>query len=105
MHQNVDVYSFDDLMVTCSQEIMVNGMDTTTIPETVKDWLAGKVLRALPRKLTQKLLAFLLDNRDMNGYLGYKEKNLSGEIPEFTLLMYRTAKSKQRKEKEALTKL
>merc|ERR1712179_758171 len=74
-------------------------MDSSIIPDTIKDWLAGKVLRALPKRLTQKLLSFLLDNRDMEGTLGFRE-NQHGETPEFTLLIYRTAKSKLRKEKE-----
>merc|ERR1712066_601540 len=97
MHQ--DGYNLDDMLVSVTQEIMVNGMETTAVPETIKDWLAGKVLRALPKRLNQKLLSFLLDNRDMDGCLGFREKT-DGDIPEFTLLMYRTAKSKERKERE-----
>merc|ERR1711879_866234 len=97
--RNADVYSFDDLLISSAQEIMVNGMGSEVIPETIKDWLAGKVLRALPKRLTQKLLSFLVDNRDMEATLGFKE-NQNGDIPEFTLLMYRTAKSKIRKERE-----
>ena len=94
-----NAYNVDDLLVSCSHEIMVNGMDSDIIPDTIKDWLAGKVLRALPKRLTQKLLSFLLDNRDMEGTLGFRE-NQNGDIPEFTLLIYRTAKSKLRKERE-----
>merc|ERR1712048_266841 len=86
-------------MVASAQEVMVNGIDSPVIPETIKDWLAGKVLRSLPKRLTQKLLSFLLDNRDMEGTLGFRE-NQNGDIPEFTLLIYRTAKSKLRKERE-----
>ena len=94
-----NAYNVDDLLVSCSHEIMVNGMDSNIIPDTIKDWLAGKVLRSLPKRLTQKLLSFLLDNRDMEGTLGFRE-NQGGEVPEFTLLIYRTAKSKLRKERE-----
>jgi len=97
MHQ--DGYNLDDLLVSVTQEIMVNGMDTLAVPETIKDWLAGKVLRALPKRLNQKLLSFLLDNRDMEGSLGFRERE-DGDIPEFTLLLYRSAKSKERKERE-----
>jgi len=79
---------------------MTNGMETSIVPDTIKDWIAGKVLRALPKRLTQKLLSFLVDNRDFEGTMGYRE-NPNGDIPEFTVLMYRTAKSKIRKEEEA----
>ena len=101
-NQNCELFAFDDLLVSVCQEVMSNGMETSTIPETIKDWLSGKLVRALPKRLTQKLLAFFLDNRDMEGVLAYKEKNYT-EVPEFTILMYRTEKSKQRMErKEAI---
>ena len=95
---NADIYSFDDLLITCAHEIMINGFETTVIPPTVKDWVAGKIVKSLPHRLIQKLLGFIIDNRDMTDTIAYKEKN-HGEIPEFTLLLYRTAKAKVRKEK------
>ena len=57
------------------------------------------MVRAFPKRLTQKLIAFFLDNRDLDAVLAYKEKNYT-EIPEFTILMYRTEKAKERKEKK-----
>jgi len=99
-----NAYNIDDLLVSASHEIMVNGMESNIIPDTIKDWMAGKVLRALPKRLTQKLLSFLLDNRDMEGTLGFRE-NQNSETPEFTLLIYRTAKSKIRKESESRSNL
>ena len=79
---------------------MINGIDTPIIPPTIKDWLAGKIVRALPQRLIQKLLGFLIDNRDMTETLAFREK-CNGDVPEFTLLMYRTAKAKVRHEKSA----
>lgn len=96
--KNVDVFTFDDLMVACSQEIMVNGIDSESIPSTIRDWISGKIVRALPKRLIQKLLAFLIDNRDMTETLGFREK-ANGDVPEFTLLLYRTAKARARHEK------
>merc|ERR1711879_1041149 len=93
--KNVDVYTFDDLMVACSQEIMVNGIDSISIPSTIRDWISGKIVRALPKRLIQKLLSFLVDNRDMTETLGFREK-VNGDVPEFTLLLYRTARAKAR---------
>jgi len=94
-----DVYSFDDLLVVCSQEIMVNGMDTDAIPGTIKDWISGRIVRSLPKRLIQKLLSFLVDNRDITETLGFREKT-AGDIPEFTLLFYRSEKVKTRIERE-----
>merc|ERR1712223_1383066 len=82
---------------------MSNGMETNTIPETIKDWLSGKLVRALPKRLTQKLLSYFLDNRDMDGVLAFKENNYA-DVPEFTILMYRSEKAKERKEKQAAIK-
>merc|ERR1712071_449715 len=96
--KTADIFSFDDLLVTCAHEIMVNGLETTVLPPTIKDWVSGKIVQALPHRLIQKLLGFLIDNRDMTDTIAYKEKN-HGEVPEFTLLLYRTAKAKVRHEK------
>jgi len=64
---------------------MVNGLETTSIPETVKDWISGKLLRALPKKLVQRLMSFIISQRDIEGCLGFRE-NQHAEVPEFTLL-------------------
>ena len=82
---HIDVFSFDDMMMACCQEIMVHGLDTNCIPDTVKDWVSGKILRALPKKLVQRLLSFIVSNRDVEGCLGFRE-NQNADIPEFTLL-------------------
>jgi len=100
---NCELFCFDDLLVSVCQEIMSNGMETDTIPETIKDWLSGKLVRALPKRLTQKLLSYFLDNRDMDGVLAFKENNYA-EVPEFTILMYRSEKAKERKEKQLAAK-
>merc|ERR1711971_308619 len=96
--QNADIFSFDDLLITCAHEIMINGINTEVIPTTIKDWISGKIVKALPHRLIQKLLGFLIDNRDMTDTIAYKEKN-SGDVPEFTMYLYRTAKAKIRAEK------
>lgn len=102
--KNVDIYTFDDLMISCAQEIMVNGIESDNIPSTIRDWISGKIVRALPKRLIQKLLAFLVDNRDMTETLGFREK-ANGDVPEFTLLLYRTARAKARHEKTASEKV
>ena len=43
--KNIDAYAFDDLLVSCTQEIMANGIETRQIPDTIKDWVGGKVIQ------------------------------------------------------------
>lgn len=97
--KTADVYSFDDLLVACAHEIIIHGMDTNIVPESIKDWVAGKLVRAMPKQLCQRLLNFMIEMRDFESTLGFKETR-HGDVPEFTLLMYRNAKSKMKKEAE-----
>ena len=90
-------YQLDDLLVNCCKEIIANGYETNKLPPTIKDWLAGKIMSSLPKRLVQKFLAFLLDDRDLNEHVGYRE-NQNGD--EFTLLLYRSDAQKKRKEEQ-----
>ena len=92
--KNADVYSFDDLLVSCCNEISTNGINSECIPPTIRDWIAGKIIESLPQKLVQRLVSFLTENRDMSETMAYREK-VNCEVPEFTLLMYRSAGTKQ----------
>jgi len=92
----IDGFSFDDWLVSIGQEIMVNGWKTDNIPETVKDWFSGKVLRALPPRLIQKFIGFLLDNRDIEGSIAIREMN----DEEFHILIYKSEKTRLRREKD-----
>merc|ERR1712066_506856 len=62
--RHIDAYAFDDLLVACTQEIIINGFETDKIPATVKDWIAGMIVRSLPKKLSVELLNFILDKRE-----------------------------------------
>jgi len=95
--KHVDVFQLDDLLVACAQDIIVNGMETGTIPDSIKEWVAGKVLKSLPKRLVQKLLSFILDNRDISEAIGLRE-NSTGD--EFTMVVYKSAKQKQRMEEK-----
>ena len=78
-----DVFSFDDMLASCVAEITKNGMDTLAVPDTIKDWVAGKLLRAFPKQLTQRLLNFMMEQRDFEGLLAFRECR-TGDVPEFT---------------------
>ena len=78
-----DVFSFDDMLASCVAEIVKNGMDTLAIPDSIKDWVAGKLLRGMPKQLTQRLLSFMMEQRDFEGLLAFRECRTS-DVPEFT---------------------
>ena len=92
-------YSFDDLLITCCKEIIQNGFETNQIPDTIKDWLSGKIIRSLPKNLVQQLVTFLIDNRNLNNHVGCR-RNPMGD--EFTILFYRSDTHKKRKEDKFL---
>ena len=96
MDSNLGGFCFDDWLVSIGQEIMLNGWKTNNIPETVKDWFSGKVLRALPPRLIQKFIGFLLDNRDIDGSIALREMN----DEEFHILIYKSEKTRLRREKD-----
>jgi len=88
-----DVFSFDDMLASCVAEITKNGMDTLAVPDTIKDWVAGKLLRAFPKQLTQRLLNFMMEQRDFEGLLAFRECR-TGDVPEFTLLLHQDHRSR-----------
>lgn len=90
-----DSYFYDDLLVNTTREIIVNGMSTDNIPQTIKDWVSGKVLSSLPEQLVKRLINFVFDNRD-HSQIAYKE-NRAGD--EFTMLVYRTERQFRTREK------
>ena len=95
MLTHVGSFLLDDLLVSCSQEIIKNGIETNTVPDTVKDWIFGKVIRSLPTPLVKRLLSYLLDQRDIAETLGFKE-SVSGD--EFTLILHKSVKQKNQTE-------
>ena len=98
----VDAFSFDDLLVSCCQEIMVRGWESADIPASIKDWISGKILNTLPKRLIQKLLAYLVNNKDSEGLIGFRERE-NQDVPEFTLFLYRTEKARERLENKKMT--
>ena len=47
----VHTFAFDDLLVNISKEVITNGLESDSIPVTIKDWLCGKIVRSLPKDL------------------------------------------------------
>jgi len=103
MNENIkaDVYTFDDLLVACSQEIMVNGIDSDVIPGGIRDWVSGKLLSALPKRLVQQLLASLIENRNLADTIDFREKKGQNRS-EFTLVMYKSEKHREKHQKTLL---
>merc|ERR1739848_450422 len=53
------------------------------------DWIGGRIMRALPTRLCVKLLSYLLDNKEMNRTMDFRENG-----NEFTLLLYKNEQQK-----------
>ena len=71
------------------------------MPGTVKDWVSGKLISALPKRLVQQLLTSLIENRNMVDTIDFREtktKNMS----EFTLVMYTNIKAREKHRKSSL---
>jgi transcription elongation factor Elf1 len=67
-------YDFDDLLVSCAEEITLNGFSSEAIPRTVKDWLAGKIVESIPQILLNRILALLVEQRDTSGLITCHDK-------------------------------
>ena len=59
----MSIYSFDDLLVTCSEHITKHGFRTDSIPPMIKGWLADKMVTVLPHDFTKILLTKLLNTK------------------------------------------
>jgi len=92
---HADTYIYDDLLVNTSREIIENGLESPNIPSTIKDWISGHVMRALPGQLVKRLISFVLENRDLDKFI-FKE-NSSGD--EFTMLLCRTERQLKTRER------
>lgn len=67
----LETYHLDDLLVNATQEIILNGFDTRNLPEAIKEWVAGKLLKTLPKALLKRLLTLILDNREITNCVDF----------------------------------
>ena len=95
--QNLDVYSFDDLLCACAQEIIQNGLQSKSIPSTIRDWLCGKIVDTLPSSLVQQLLTMILESKDATEKIGFRERN-KPDYNEFAFILYKSELLKQKHE-------
>lgn len=73
-------FNFDDLLVTCCREIIKNGLSSDKIPSTIRDWLAGRILTALPAPLVNKLVKLLLEQREISEFICLKEVKSGSDL-------------------------
>merc|ERR1711972_658907 len=76
----------------------MNGLESATIPAGIKDWVSGKLLSALPKRLVQRLLASLIENRNLADTIDFREKS-SQNLSEFTLVMFKNEKAREKHQK------
>merc|ERR1711997_1068544 len=91
-------------MIACAQEIVVNGFESKIVPDSISDWICGKVMRSLPKRLSSRLLSYLIDNRDLEGTIDFRE-NEKAHVKELTLLVYNNKELKETDTKENINNL
>ena len=59
-----------------------------TIPRTVKDWLAGKIVESIPQILLNKILALLMDQRDTSELITCHDKTTK-DFSKISIMIYK----------------
>jgi len=52
--------SVPNILNICVQDVLSNGLDQTTLPAGLQDWLAGRILKVLPKNIVKQLLKILV---------------------------------------------
>merc|ERR1712130_501111 len=61
-------------------------------------------MRSLPKRLSSRLLSFLIDNRDFDGTIHFRE-NEKAHVKELTLLVYNNKELKDTETRENINKV
>ena len=71
-------FLLDDLLVNCCKQIINNDgniedHENIKYPDSILDWVSGKVLRCLPNLFLKRLLTLILENKDLKSLLKYHQ--------------------------------
>ena len=99
MTKHCDAFMLDDLLCAAAQDIVLNGFESSTLPAEIKSWIATKLINSLPKPLIQKLLSFILENRNVAENIGYFENSTGTE---FTISIYNSMRHRLREEATSL---
>jgi len=80
---------WDTFLKHCVQNILKNGINNNSLPNSVQDWLAGRILKILPEHFIKNLLSYLEGYIEENEFtFSFREnqsvlyKLLLGEVPD-----------------------
>jgi len=89
----MDLYAFDDLLITCSEHISKHGFQTESIPPIIKGWLADKIITVLPSDFTKTLLNKCLQSKDLQQSITMKTE-VSYDSTRITLEIFKSPETK-----------
>ena len=89
----MDLYAFDDLLITCSEHISKHGFQTESIPPMIKGWLAEKIITILPSDFTKTLLNKCLQTKDLQQSITMKTE-VSYDSTRITLEIFKSPETK-----------
>jgi len=85
----------DSWLQSCLQEMVVNGIDSCAIPDTLKDWVSGRVLRALPKLLCESLIQYSINENTSNPKVNF-EQSETADSHQFTFSVRKLHQSSSR---------
>lgn len=53
---------FNNLLSSCTQEVLNNGIQNNSLPTSIQDWYSGQIIKLLPDYFLKNLLHYLNDN-------------------------------------------
>merc|ERR1712087_155541 len=73
-------FILDDLLVNCCKQIInnegnIDNIERVKYPDSIIDWVSGKVLRCLPNLFLKRLLSLILENKDLKSLLKYHQSH------------------------------
>lgn len=93
--QHADSFQLDDTFAVVCQDIITNGFDDSTLPHSIKSWVIEKFYKSLPKKITNRLLRYLLEHRDITECILLKDDS-DGNLDQFTITIHKTKKSQNK---------
>lgn len=96
LHENL--YNLDDLLVSATKDIIANGYENSVIPTHIKSWIAEKMVLSLPKTFVNKLLSFIIDQRDISDTLACRE-TITERTHQLTMTIYTSNQAMVRNER------
>ena len=70
---NPNLFLFDDLLILCCKEILINGLESKNIPTHMRPWMAMKILEYLPKSFIERIVFHMSENRECDRVMAIRE--------------------------------